>query len=201
MLWDFFYEKGKDYLTPDIKLILDTFPQQTQLQEKEKIVLKTILILQAIDQRLGGSLPILKPTDQNLSYAFEGDTGELETGCKGIAKGLYTKGILIENPIGDGKKAYSTAILAGDSAKIEAYKKEIREKQGTTDKLVSEGAAVGASLSLTPALKLRYALDGGEELPQRTIGQMLGISRSYVSRIEKKALKKLRVRLLDDNTM
>ena len=159
MLWDFFYEKGKDYLTPDIKLILDTFPQQTQLQEKEKIVLKTILILQAIDQRLGGSLPILKPTDQNLSYAFEGDTGELETGCKGIAKGLYTKGILIENPIGDGKKAYSTAILAGDSAKIEAYKKEIREKQGTTDKLVSEGAAVGASLSLTPALKLRYALD------------------------------------------
>ena len=38
-------------------------------------------------------------------------------------------------------------------------KKEIREKQGTTDKLVSEGAAVGASLSLTPALKLRYALD------------------------------------------
>lgn len=159
MLWDFFYEKGKDYLTPDIKLILDTFPQQTQLQEKEKTVLKTILILQAIDQRLGGSLPILKPTDQNLSYAFEGDMDELETGCKGIAKGLYTKGILIENPIGDGKKAYSTAILAGDSAKIETYKKEIREKQGTTAKLVSEGADVGASLSLTPALKLRYALD------------------------------------------
>ncbi len=159
MLWDFFYEKGKDYLTPDIKLILDTFPQQTQLQEKEKIVLKTILILQAIDQRLGGSLAILKPTDQNLSYAFEGDTDELETGCKGIAKGLHTKGILIENPIGDGKRAYSTAILAGDSAKIEAYKKEIREKQGTTAKLVSEGAAIGASLSLTPALKLRYALD------------------------------------------
>ena len=59
--------------------------------------------------------------------------------------------------------------------------------------------------TLTPkelqVIKLRYALDGGEELPQRTIGQMLGISRSYVSRIEKKALKKLRVRLLDDNTM
>ena len=35
MLWDFFYEKGKDYLSSDIKLILDTFPQQTNLNNKE----------------------------------------------------------------------------------------------------------------------------------------------------------------------
>ena len=159
MLWDFFYEKGKDYLSSDIKLILDTFPQQTQLNDKEKIVLKTILIMQSIDQRLGGTLPILKPTDQNLSYAFEGDTGELESSCKSIAKALVKKGILIENPIADGKKVYSAAVLAGDGAKIESFKKDIREKQGTTAKLVSEGAAIATALSLTPALKLRYALD------------------------------------------
>ena len=97
MLWDFFYEKGKDYLTPDIRLILDTFPQQKQLTEKEKIVLKAILIMQSIDLRLGGSLPILKPTDQNISYVFEGDQ-ELQIECKGLAKGLVSKGILIENP-------------------------------------------------------------------------------------------------------
>ena len=159
MLWDFFYEKGKDYLSSDIKLILDAFPQQTQLNDKEKTVLKTILIMQSIDQRLGGALPILKPTDQNLSYAFEGDTGELESSCKSIAKALVKKGILIENPIADGKKAYSAAVLAGDGAKIEAFKKDIREKQGTPAKLVSEGAAVATALSLPPALKLRYALD------------------------------------------
>lgn len=158
MLWDFFYEKGKDYLSSDIKLILDTFPQQTQLNDKEKFVLKTILIMQSIDQRLGGTLPILKPTDQNLSYAFEGDIGELESSCKSIAKALVKKGILIENTIADGKKVYSAAVLAGDSAKIEAFKKDIREK-GTTTKLVSEGAAVATALSLPPALKLRYALD------------------------------------------
>lgn len=35
MLWDFFYEKGKDYLSSDIRLILDAFSQQTQLNEKE----------------------------------------------------------------------------------------------------------------------------------------------------------------------
>lgn len=159
MLWDFFYEKGKDYLSADIRLILDTFPQQTQLTEKEKIVLKTILIMQSIDQRLGGTLQILKPTDQNLSYAFEGDEGELEASCKSIAKALVKKGVLIENPIGDGKKVYSAAVLAGDSAKIEGFKKDIREKQGSTAKLISEGPAVAAALSLPPALKLRYALD------------------------------------------
>ena len=159
MLWDFFYEKGKDYLSSDIRLILDTFQQQAQLNDKEKIVLKTVLIMQSIDQRLGGALPILKPTDQNLSYAFEGDTGELESSCKSIAKALVNKGILIENPIANGKKVYSAAVLAGDGAKIEAFKKEIREKQGTTAKLVSEGAAVATALSLPPALKLRYALE------------------------------------------
>lgn len=159
MLWDFFYEKGKDYLSSDIKLILDTFPQQTQLTENERIVLKTILIMQSIDQRLGGALAILKPTDQNLSYAFEGDTGELESSCKSIAKALVKKGVLIENPIADNKKVYSAAVLAGDGAKIDAFKKEIREKQGTSAKLVSEGPAVATALSLPPALKLRYALD------------------------------------------
>ena len=156
MLWDFFYEKGKDYLSSDIKLILDTFPQQTNLVEKEKVVLKTILIMQAVDQRLGGSIPVLKPTDQNLSYAFEGDNPEYENGCKNIAKALVTKGILIPTPIADGKKAYSVAVLAGDGAKIDGYKADVR-KNGTISKLVEEGSQLATALNLTPALKLRYA--------------------------------------------
>ena len=41
-------------------------------------------------------------------------------------------------------------------------------------------------------LLLRYGLCGKKERSQREIGQSLGISRSYVSRIEKKALLKLR---------
>lgn len=40
-------------------------------------------------------------------------------------------------------------------------------------------------------IRLRYAVCGGEEMTQREIASMLGISRSYVSRIEKKALKKI----------
>ncbi|MBR2716455.1 MAG: sigma-70 family RNA polymerase sigma factor [Oscillospiraceae bacterium] len=42
---------------------------------------------------------------------------------------------------------------------------------------------------------LRYGLGGGEPLPQRTVAARLGISRSYVSRLEKRALEKLRAGL------
>ena len=41
-------------------------------------------------------------------------------------------------------------------------------------------------------IEMRYGLGGCEELTQRDIAKKLGISRSYVSRIEKSALEKLR---------
>ena len=44
-------------------------------------------------------------------------------------------------------------------------------------------------------ITLRYGLHGGAPLAQREIAQRCGISRSYVSRIEKKALEKLRKEL------
>lgn len=43
-------------------------------------------------------------------------------------------------------------------------------------------------------IKLRYGLFGGPEVTQKEIARQLGISRSYVSRIEKKALLKLKER-------
>ena len=43
----------------------------------------------------------------------------------------------------------------------------------------------------------RYGLRTGDEVTQREVGEMMGISRSYVSRIEKRALSKLR-RALDE---
>lgn len=45
-------------------------------------------------------------------------------------------------------------------------------------------------------VSLRYGLKGGVPLPQREVAKMLQISRSYISRIEKRAIEKLR-RCLD----
>jgi RNA polymerase sporulation-specific sigma factor len=54
--------------------------------------------------------------------------------------------------------------------------------------------AVAQTLSGREAeiIRLRYGLDGQPPMPQRLVAQQLGISRSYVSRIEKKALERLR---------
>ena len=46
-------------------------------------------------------------------------------------------------------------------------------------------------------LKMRYGLYNGEEYTQREIARQLGISRSYVSRIEKGAVEKLRKSFYD----
>ncbi len=48
-------------------------------------------------------------------------------------------------------------------------------------------------------LELRYGLLNGSSKTQREIAKMLGISRSYVSRIEKKAIKKLSKELKPEN--
>lgn len=44
-------------------------------------------------------------------------------------------------------------------------------------------------------IRLRYGLDGGTPCRQREVADKTGISRSYVSRIEKRALQKLRAEL------
>ena len=48
-------------------------------------------------------------------------------------------------------------------------------------------------------IRLRYGIGGGTPKTQRETAQLCGISRSYISRIEKKALEKLREALGDES--
>lgn len=156
LLWDFFYEKGKDNLTSDIRMILDTFNQQKGLRADEQRVLKTILIMQAIDKRVGGEIDVIKPTEQNIAYAFEGISDISGTKCINIARALKNNGVLVLNPIGNNKFTYGAAVLAGDQAEIDKYKKDIIKV--STNKLVDDGK-LATVLSLSPALRLRFAED------------------------------------------
>jgi len=159
MLWNFFYEKGRDNLTSDIRLILDTFPQQQNLRDDEKAVLKAILTMQAIDQRLRGTIDLFKATEQNLSYVFEGIPDLEGTKSANLAKGLKGKGILVSNPISGGRHAYAAAVLAGDQAKIDNHKKEIRQNSPTSKLVI--GGGLSTVLSLSPALSLRFESEPG----------------------------------------
>lgn len=67
----------------------------------------------------------------------------------------------------------------------ELFKREqIRRIRDNMEKVLEEREAF--------IIKKRYGLDGEEEWTQRRIAAALGISRSYVSRIEKRGLDKLR---------
>ena len=48
-------------------------------------------------------------------------------------------------------------------------------------------------------ISLRYGLEDGNALPQREVAKKLGISRSYISRIEKRAIEKARENLNKDD--
>ena len=102
----------------------------------------------------------------------------------------YSKEVSIYDPIGtdkdgetvslldilevDGIEALDQVILKQDVKQLyEAYKLNLKETEKTV-------------------IRLRYGLFGSKEYTQREIAGILGISRSYVSRIEKKAIEKLR---------
>jgi RNA polymerase sporulation-specific sigma factor len=78
------------------------------------------------------------------------------------------------------------------------------KKKRLGDMLVDEGIITGNIKKLyelvndvlsnreKQIIEMRYGLNMQDEITQREIANKIGISRSYVSRIEKKALKKLR---------
>ena len=45
-------------------------------------------------------------------------------------------------------------------------------------------------------IELRFGLDGGKEHTQKEVADMLGISQSYISRLEKKILREMRERMM-----
>ncbi len=138
MLWDFFYEKGKELLSYDIKQILDCYPLSLSknLDENEKRVLKTILLLQAISHKTGNTVELFIPDERNLDNAFEGT--DLENGeANKIARSLCKNDVLFERPLQGDKKQYSALI---NSTNNEELKKKIEEqKNKDTSRLLDEG--------------------------------------------------------------
>lgn len=77
---------------------------------------------------------------------------------------------------------------------IEATDDDVQSKIALKDDIAILYDKVASELSPRErlVLKMRYGLYNGEEYTQREIAKQIGISRSYVSRIEKSAIEKLR---------
>ena len=78
---------------------------------------------------------------------------------------------------------------------------DMLEMVSAKERLVQVRRAVQEALTdqERQVILLRYGLGGVKPSRQREVAQMLGISRSYVSRIEKRALEKLRKALEDES--
>lgn len=90
---------------------------------------------------------------------------------------------------GDGNSLSLMDVLAQDD--------EMSDRIGELELCGKLKALVSSALNEREAriIKLRYGLDGSPPMTQRETAKVCGISRSYVSRIEKKALAKLNAEL------
>ena len=79
------------------------------------------------------------------------------------------------------------------------YDEDVNIENVVNDKLNSEKLDILIKKYLTEReyqiICLRYGLNGKAVYPQREVATMLGISRSYISRIEKKAIEILRQKI------
>jgi RNA polymerase sporulation-specific sigma factor len=96
--------------------------------------------------------------------------------------------VLLSDPIGSDKEGNEITLLdildTGSEIVTETVEMRLEE-----EKLYEKLSTL--SRRERKVLELRYGLRDGVHKTQREISKMLGISRSYVSRIEKKALRKL----------
>lgn len=181
MLWDFFYEKGKEFLSHDIRAILDcySFATSKNLNKEEQRVLKTVLLLQAISQKTGDSVELFIPNERNLNNAFEGSDMENDEASR-IANRLIPD-ILFKKPLPGGKTQYSALINSANTAEIEKEKEKQRQK--STSQLLQE-IDVSSIFSLSGALRLRYELRFASKTDfKTTINKLRSLEDSFGNKI------------------
>ena len=101
----------------------------------------------------------------------------------------YNQDVSLQDPIGTDRDGNEIVILDIISAENDNIAEQIDLKMQTKQLYKNLKSVLKDREKLV--IELLFGLYGGEEVTQQEIAKMLGISRSYVSRIEKKALKKL----------
>ncbi len=105
-----------------------------------------------------------------------------------------SKEISIHEPIGTDKEGNEICLMDIISGDEEGMLESLMLKENL-DK-ISQIFTSCLDIKEQQVIALRYGLSGKRELTQREVAKLLNISRSYVSRIEKKALLKLRSALI-----
>ncbi len=97
--------------------------------------------------------------------------------------------VSIDEPLNvdwDGNELLLSDILGSEEDGV-AFEFEMREERAAVRRAVSQLAPREREL-----IELRYGLSGGDEMTQKEVADLLGISQSYISRLEKRILSRLR---------
>ncbi len=145
-----------------------------------------------------GCIGLIKAID-----SFDVKRGRLATyACKCIENELLmmlrgkkktSKEVSLFEPIGHDKEGNEIQLMDI----VEQQQFDVIEDMDRKEKIIQLSDCINNALTSREKkiLSLRYGLGGEEALTQNEIGELFGISRSYVSRIEKKALNKLKIQL------
>lgn len=189
-----------------IRLLHDGSPEDAELAQKIlvernlRLVVHIVKKYQNADEDIEdlisiGSIGLIKAIK-----TFDAKKGRLATyACRCIENELLmflrgkkksSREVSLFEPIGQDKEGNEIHLVDV----IEQNQPDIIESMELAGNIRRLFALMDASLTERERriLALRYGLHGGREVTQNEIGEALGISRSYVSRIEKKALQKLR---------
>lgn len=105
--------------------------------------------------------------------------------------------VSLNDPIGCDKEGNQILLMDIIGADEEDVIKEIDRKSQI--KKLYRNIATRLDNREREIIKMRYGLNDGNEMTQFEIAEIMGISRSYVSRIEKKAIGKLKYGICDEN--
>ena len=155
---------------------------QTDYETEDLISIGTIGLIKAIDT--------FNPDRANRlgTYAAKCIDNEILMFLRAEKK--KSREISLYEPIGTDKEGNAISLVdiieaeCGDVAEKVSTDQDIRRMHTAYEKVLTEREK--------QVIAMRYGLFGGREHTQREVAGVLGISRSYVSRIEKGALFKLR---------
>lgn len=105
--------------------------------------------------------------------------------------------VSIDEPLNfdkDGNELLLSDILVNDNDNM------IAEMEKNNEKILLWNAVRKLSQREQKIMELRFGLLGGDESTQKEVADMLGISQSYISRIEKKILSRLKKDLIKANS-
>ncbi len=157
MLWDFFYEKGKEHLAQSVRAILDCYPmsKSKNLNKDQQRVFKAVLLMRAIYQSTANSVELFQTNIRNLTNAFEGT--DLNYDVRPILNSLCREEVLYKKTLPGGKEEYTELTT---TANTEDLQKEIeKQKDKDTSSLIEEGEfKTYFESGLSHEMKPRYEL-------------------------------------------